>query len=137
MTDTFLICLDPRTYQIYSIGLQSKLVVVEIDVPLKIRAKALKANKELERLKPTEGGHWWFGSSQSRVFRKRLIPKYFIHQDSHLYPRYFQFFDISLAFEKISMIEIEIDLTNYSHIKSETNTPCPDKLILAAPLATG
>ena len=138
MTDTFLVCLDPASYQIYSIGLSSKMLVIEIDVPLKIRERALKTIRELKELKPADTINWWFKSSQSRLFRKRMVPRYFMHKENHLYPRYFQFFDISQAFVKTSTVDIDIDLTNYSYLKNEsTKVACPEKLTISAPLATG
>ena len=83
MSDKFLICVDPDSYQVFSIGLNSRILVLEIDVPLSMRQKAINVIKEKKILTDSGGVNWWLRSKEGWAFRRRDLPKYLIHQDAN------------------------------------------------------
>mgnify|MGYP006976820908 CR=1 FL=1 len=139
MTDKYLVCLDPDSFQFFSIGLYSRTLVLELDVPLKMREKAVQTLKDMRKLLDSGGTNWWFKSKQSWAFRRRILPKYLINKDTSPYPRFLQLTELSSAFSEATTIEIAIDLTRYSHLKSEgaIKVNLPQNYQISVPLATG
>lgn len=139
MTEKFVICFDPESYQIFSFGLTTQLLVLELDVPLEIRQKAIQTIKDIRNLLHCKSTIWSIQSKEAWAFRRRLLPKYLVNKDTNPYPRILQMTELSSAFSEATNLELVVDLNQYAHLKSEgaIKVNCPQQIQVVVPLATG
>ena len=64
--EPYLVCLDPESAQIYTLGLLSYNVHIEKDIPPKIKNKAKEALRRLSDLRDQPGIN---GGSSQKLFR--------------------------------------------------------------------
>lgn len=114
--EPYLVCLDPETGQVYTLGLFSSNVRVEKDLPLKIRERAKVALRRLSFLKEGSDIRWWFKSEATQIYRRRRLPIYLIQEDCAKYPTYEAHSNLSLAFSEVHTIEFHISLAEYAEV---------------------
>ncbi len=68
--EKFLICLDPDSHQFFSINTNTNDIIVETQIPQKIRLKAEKAFDDLKRLLGNVT-KWNFDTQRVNSYRRR------------------------------------------------------------------
>mgnify|MGYP006976744198 CR=1 FL=1 len=111
--EPYIICLDPDSGQIYSLGLISYDIHIEKDLPPKIKEKAKNTIKQLSFLRDASTTKWWFRSEEAYAYRRRKLLSYLIHQDCSKYPTFEAHSSLSLAFADVNSIKVTIDLSEY------------------------
>lgn len=96
--EPYIVCLDPDSGLIYTLGLITNEVHVEKEIPPKIREKAKFTLKQLASLRDSSNTKWWFHPSSVDPYRRRRLESYLIHPDSAKYPSYEAHSALSLAF---------------------------------------
>ncbi len=114
--EPFLVCLDPETGQVYSLGLLSYHVHIEKDLPVKVRERAKTALRRLAFLKEGSGMRWWFKSESAQLYRRRRLPIYLIQEDCARYPTYEAHSNLSLAFSEVHSLELRVNISEYAEV---------------------
>ena len=139
--EPYLVCLDPESGQVYTLGLFSNIVNVESLLPIKIRERAKVALRRLAYLRESPGARWWFKSEATQIYRRRRLPIYLIQQDCARYPTYEAHSNLSLAFKEVHTIELHISLSEYTtsmNSQNESKTKKPvGEINLHAALVSG
>ena len=137
-TEKFLVCIDPKSTQIYSIGLISEKIILEINVPIDVRQRVKNNLEEMDDLIDVNNLKWWYQSNDSKDFRKRKLPMYLLHPDSTKFPCFYQSSDLSLAFADVDSISLNIDLTEYANLTNDglITKSCPKNILMNARLSS-
>ena len=139
MTEKYIICVDPESKHVYTLGLNSNTVVIEWNVPMSFRERARKSLKMLKDLtRDNTTYNWWFYSDAARHYQRRKFPKHLLKPDMTKYPVYLKLSKISLAFQDTTSIELLVDLTAYQQLTSEgqMRVQIPNNIMVHAKITT-
>jgi hypothetical protein len=135
--EPYLVCLDPESGQVYTLGLLSYNVHIEKDVPAKIKNKAKEALRRLSDLRDQPGIKWWFKSEAVQMYRRRRLPIYLIQEDCPRYPTYEAHSNLSLAFSGVHTIELHVSLVEYQGAMGDQGKKFNGEIRLNAALVSG
>lgn len=139
--ERFLICVDPNSHQIYTIGLTTNIIHIEKEVPPNIKEKARNALKQLAFLRDGAKYKWWFQSEAAQAYRRRPLPYYLLHPDCKIFPTFENHSNFSLAFKDVHSVELLVDVSQFSHtflnIDGKAVKEVPTVMKVNAGLVTG
>ena len=113
--EEFMICVDPESHLIYTLGLKTKIINIEDNVPSNIKEKAEVALKQLLLLRDDSKHQWRFQSNAAQEYRRREIPYSALLQsyNKFLYPTFKTHSKVPSSLEKAHTVTLLVDMSHY------------------------
>ena len=113
--EEFMICVDPESHLIYTLGLKTKMINIEDDVPSNIKEKAEVALKQLSLLRDDSKHQWRFQSNAAQEYRRREIPSSALLQSRRkvLYPTFEAHSKLPSTLQYVNSVPLLVDISHY------------------------